>query len=419
MSSGIRRIFGIGMSFLPAIFILTLAGCGGGTAGTGTAGSTVNVSLAAAAPNAALNPADSLSAGLPAIEPSAASPAAENIDHVWVTIRRVSLIPGNDAPGPDPNGETAVQDVSPPDASGHISADLAAPEEVDLLNLPAGGVARFLNAIPSVPAGTYGKIRLFYSDPKVHFIGAADNTTMHGTANFHLDIHFVGGKLVIPESTGGGVQLHEVTVNFVLGKRGLKITVGPNNILMRPQVFATVSVVRFVLTGTVDNVDKASSTFDLATDAGRVFHIAYDNLSTRWAFQESGATPRAVAIDNQAFAIAALNDGATVAAIGAFSTGGLFQADDVTITFPVTRTGTVVSGTAASGWLADNTFVLGVPIDNVVTPKPSRESARYDNNADLSLLSIGQAAIVNGAVVTARGYAVPGGTEAYWISVGP
>jgi hypothetical protein len=188
---------------------------------------------------------------------------------------------------------------------------------------------------------------------------------------------------------------------------------------MRPQVFATVETVRFVLTGTVDNVDKAASTFDLLTGAVRFFHVAYNNLSTSWSFRESGATPRTVAIDNHAFAIAALNDGATVSAIGTFSAGGLFLADDITITFPVTRTGTVVSGTASSGWLADNTFVLGLPADNVVVPKPSRASARYDNNADLSLLAIGQAAIVQGAVVTARGYAVQGGTEAYWISVGP
>jgi Domain of unknown function (DUF4382) len=419
MISRIRGIYRIGMTVMLAIPILMLAGCGGGSSGSGTAGSTVNVSLAGSAPNAAPNFAGTLSATQPAVEPSAATPAADNIDHAWITVHRVSLIPGGNDPGPNPNGEISVLDASPPNASGHVSADLDTPEEIDLLNLPVGGLARFLNAISSVPAGTYGKVRLYYSDPKVHFIGAADNATVHGTANFHLDIHFVGGKLVIPESTGGGLQLHEVTIVFVLGKDGLKITMGPNNILMRPQVFATVETVRFVLTGTVDNVDKAASTFDLLTGAVRFFHVAYNNLSTSWSFRESGATPRTVAIDNHAFAIAALNDGATVSAIGTFSAGGLFLADDITITFPVTRTGTVVSGTASSGWLADNTFVLGLPADNVVVPKPSRASARYDNNADLSLLAIGQAAIVQGAVVTARGYAVQGGTEAYWISVGP
>ena len=419
MISRIRGTYWIGMTVMLAFPILLLAGCGGGSSGSGTAGSTVNVSLAASAPNAAPIFAGTPSATLPAVEPSAATPAADNIDHAWITVRRVSLIPGGHDPGPNPNGEMSVQDASSPNASGHVSADLDTPEEIDLLNLPVGGLARFLNAISSVPAGTYGKVRLYYTDPKVHFIGAADNATVHGTANFHLDIHFVGGKLVIPESTGGGLQLHEVTIVFVLGKDGLKITVGPNKILMRPQVFATVETVRFVLTGTVDNVDKGASTFDLITDVGRFFHVAYNNLSTSWSFRESGATPRAVAIDNHAFAIAALNDNATVSVIGTFSAGGLFLADDITITFPVTRRGTVVSGTASSGWLADNTFVLGLPADNVVIPKPSRNGARYDNNADLSLLAIGQAAIVQGAVVTARGYAVPGGTEAYWISVGP
>ena len=411
MVSRIRGTHWIGIAVMLAFPILMLAGCGGGSSGSGTASNTVNVSLAASVPNA--------------VQTLAANPAADNIDHVWVTVHRVSLIPGGNDPGPDPNGEASVLDASPPHASGHVSADLRPPEEIDLLNLPNGGLARFLNAISNVPAGTYGKVRLYYTDPKVHFIGATDNATVHGTANFHLDIHFVGGKLVIPESTGGGVQLHEVTIVFVLGKDGLKITVGPNNILMRPQVFATVEKVRFVLTGTVDNVDKVSSTFDLATDdlateSGRIFHIIYNNLLTTWSFLESGDAPRAVAIDNQAFAIAALNDGATASVIGTFSTGGPFLADIITITFPVTRTGTVASGTAASGWLADNTFVLALSVDNVVIPKPSRNSARYDNNANLSPLAIGQAAIVQGAVVTARGYApVPGRTEAYWISVGP
>jgi hypothetical protein len=88
----------------------------------------------------------------------------------------------------------------------------------------------------------------------------------------------------------------EVTVVFVLGKEGLKITVGPNNILMRPQVFATVSTIRYVLTGAVDNVDKSASTSDLVTEDGRIFHIAYFTDNTTWSFRESGASPRAVAI---------------------------------------------------------------------------------------------------------------------------
>jgi hypothetical protein len=410
----------IGIAVWIAFPILMLAGCGGGSSGGGTAGSTVNVSMAAAVPNVAPNDPALPSSAVSADSLSAAVPAADNIDHVWITIHRVSLIPGNDAPGPDPNGERSIEDASPPNAGGHISADLDTPEEIDLLHLPAGDLARFLNAIPGVPAGTYGKIRLYYSDPKVHFIDAADNTTMHGTANFHLDIHFVGGKLVIPESTGPGVQLHEVTVTFVLGKSGLKITAGPNKILMRPQVFATVSTVRFVLTGVADNVNRPASTFDLVTETGRIFHVAYDNSSTTWSFNDPGEPPRSIPIDNQAFAIEALNNGATVDAIGEFSAGGLFLADDVTITFPAGSTGTVDSGTAASGWLGNDTFLLHLAVDNVVVPKPSRAGARYDDNTSLTVLPSGDAAIVKGAVVTARGYAVPGvGVEAYWISVAP
>lgn len=414
MDPRIRRIFRIGTAVTLALPLLMLAGCGGGSSGTGSSGSTVNVSMASTVPNAVLASAGTFSTG-PTVEPSA-PPATNDIDHAWITVYRVSLIPGG-SPGPNSNGESAVQDLSPPNAAGHISADLAAPEEIDLLSLPAGGVARFLNAIQSVPAGTYGKIRLYYTDPKVHFAGALENTAMHGTANFHLDINFQGEKLVIPVATGEGVQLFDVTVVFELGKDGLKITVNPNKILMRPQVFATVSAVRYILTGIVDNTDKGASTFDLLATDGRSFPVAYDPLETTWSFRESGENPRTVAIDNQAFAIAALNDGATVSAIGEFDAGGLFHADDITITFPATVTGTVASGTPASGWLGNDTFVLALPVDNVVFPMPTRFTARYDNNANLLLLS--QAAIVQGAAVTARGYAVAGGTEAYWISVGP
>lgn len=416
MKSRIRGFSWAGMAIVLAFPILMLIGCGG--TGAGPAGSTVNVSLASAVPSGAPTASGTLPEGAASVEPSAASPAADNVDHAWITVHRVSLIPGNGAAGPDPNGEMAFQDPFPPTAAGHISAVPESPEEIDLLDLPSGGLARFLNAIPAVPAGTYGKVRLYYTNPKVHFIGAADNTIVHGTANFHLDIHFAGEKLVIPVSTGGDASLHEVTLVFVLSTRGLKITAGPDKILMRPQVFATVSAFRYMLAGTVDNVDKAASAFDLASKGGPIFHVAYDNLATTWSFRESGDAPRAAAIDNQSFAIAALNNGATASAIGAFTAGDLFRADDVTITFPATRTGTVGSGTASSGWV-DDTFALDLAIDNVVHPKPSRESARYDDNTRLSLLPAGEAAIVKGAVVTARGYAVPGGMEAYWISLQP
>jgi hypothetical protein len=203
-----------------------------------------------------------------------------------------------------------------------------------------------------------------------------------------------------------------------LGKEGLKITVGPSNILMRPQVFATDSKVRYVLSGTVDNVNKSSSTFDL--DTGRIFPAAYNKVSTYWSFRESGDPFRSVPVDNNAFAIAAFDNGATVSAIGTFSVGGLFLADDVTITFPVTQVGTVDSGTISSGWV-DDTFSLALLNDNLVIPQPSRVSARYDDNTTLSPLLNSDAAIVKGAVVTARGYAIAegGGTEAFWISVVP
>jgi len=400
---------------LPLILAVLLAGCsGGGTAAlsSSSSGSTVTVSLATAPPNSA----GTLSVG------SAVSPAdllkkpapAGNIDNAWITIHRVALIPGDDRSMPDPDGEWSVEDSGPMD-SRHVYADIA-PVEVDLLNLPPGQFTRFLNSIDNVPGGTYGKVRLYYSDPKVHFEGAPDTVTVKGTANYHLDIHFVGGGLVIPVTTDpdGGTRVHDVTVTFVLGKDGLKINVNPSKILMRPQVFATVGAVQYVMTGIADNVDKVAGIFDLATSGGESYPVEYD-AGTRFFFRDSARwlpVPASTGIPG-------LNDTAVVDVLGNFGGGGTLLADDILITFPAVESGTVNSGTASSGWLPDNTFLVETLSDNVVVfPMPDHAGAVYDNAAS-PFGALSEAAIVRGANVVARGYAGSGGIEAFWISVGP
>lgn len=397
------------------LFVAGIAGCsGGGTAtpSSTASGSTVSVSLAAAPANSA----GSLSGG------TAASPAdllakpapAGNIDNAWITVRRIALIPGDDGSKPDPDGEWSVEDAGPMD-NGLVHADIA-PMEVDLLNLPTDQFALFLNAIDNVPAGTYGKVRLYYTDPKVHVVGAADNTSVHGTANFHLDIHFVGGDLVIPVATdpSGGTRIHDVTVVFVLGKDGLKIVVNPNKILMRPQVFATVGTVQYEITGIADNVDKVAGTFDVATAGGVSYAVEYDT-GTDFFFRDS---IRSLAVP-QSTGILALNDGAVVDVFGSFAESGTLLADDIMITFPDVVSGMVSSGTPSSGWLPDNTFKVNTGSDNVVViPKPDRAGAVYDN-AVSPFGALFDNAVVLGANVVARGYAGSGGVEAYWISIGP
>jgi hypothetical protein len=286
---------------------------------------------------------------------------------------------------------------------------------VDLLNLPRDQAALFLNAIDNVPAGTYGKIRLFYTDPKVHFEGSPDNSAVHPTANYHLDIHFKGGDLVIPVATGreGGVIVHDVTIVFVPGKDGLKITVNPNKILMRPQVFATVGIVQFVISGVADNVDKILGTFDIATSGGRFFHAEYDT-DTSWFFREGD---RSVSVDGS-LGIPALRDTAIVDVLGKFSAPEVLRADDILITLPLTLSDNVVSGDAVSGWNTDNTITLDIPSDNVVFPRPDRFTALYDN-AVSPFGPLDESFVVKGGFVTARGYPALEGIEAYWISLGP
>ncbi len=409
---------------IPCFFLLT-AGCGGGGGGGGalsSSGGAVNVSLAGVQQDSAAAPLVGTTASDPLAKPMLPD-GIDNVVNAWITIHRVSLIPGSDGTVPDPSGETSVLDSGSPEP-GHVNGDISPPEEVDLLDLPERGV-RFLNAINNVPAGTYGKIRLYYSDPKVHFDNAEDNTATHPTANYHLDIHFKGGDLVIPVATGGAgdVIVYNVTVYFVRGKDGLKINVNPSKILMRPQVFATVETVQYVVSGIADNVDKTPSTFDIATAGGRSFHAMYDHIDTMWAFKDN-ETNQQIALDNNLLGIAALRNGAFVDVFGIFSASGNLVADDIHIMFPLTITDNVISGDATSGWIDDtftDTFTLDIALDNVVYPKPNRDSAVYDN-AVSPFNPLDQSFIVQGARVTARGYpadAPTGGVEAYWISIGP
>jgi len=394
------------------IVLALVAGCGGSGSSSGPSASGDTAIIAVAQ-------APTLPAGMLAAVPSAAggggggaNPFATNIDHLWITVQKVALVPdGAIAPGesrdPDPQGEQAVEDGRMDD-SGLVSATVVPPETIDLMNLPPEALANILNEIKNVPAGKYGKIRLFYSDPTVHFIGEPDNTAVKQTANYHLDIHFVGGGMVIPVSTNpsGGVSVHKVIISFVLGQNGLKIVVNNNKVIMRPQVFATVSAVEMGISGTADNV--AAGSFDIATADGRSFHAVYDS-SASWFFETTG---RGVRVSNS-LGVAALRDTAFVDVFGIFDAALVLHANEVMITFPDTE-----SGTVSAGW-TDNSFKLNIGTDNIVVfARPDRLNALFDNNAPpFNLLT--DNAVVLGANVTARGYAVPGGIDAFWISVGP
>lgn len=392
-------------------FLFLLNGCGGSAGqGGGTSTNAVNVSLAAS----------SLATAAPGTAGAATAPSRpappQNIDHAWITVHRIALLPADPleaASSPDPDGEAVAESDGGP-IDGMAVSDVT-PTEVDLLDLPSGQASRFLNALGNVPPGRYHKIRLYYADPKVHFVGGADNTAMHATAHFHLDVHFVGGDLVIPVGTdpAGGVKVHDVSVVFVLGKDGLKINVNPSKILMRPQVFATVSAVEYVVTGVADNVDKALGSFDVATAGGYSFRVEYDS-GTAWFFRDDARWVLAGADRG----IPALRDGAVLDVIGRFEASRVLRAKDILVNLLFVRTGVVVSGGPASGWSPDNTLTLSLPSDNSVFPAPSRAGALYDN-AVFPFGTLGHSAVVKGVNVTARGFAAAGGVEAFWISIGP
>jgi len=352
----------------------------------------------------------------PASVDPAAKPVSPGFDSVIARISKVVLLPSKEGDGPDPGGEVIATDSG----TGPDGAVVSGPveQDVDLLHLPSGQkIARFLNKLFDVPAGTYGKIRVYYSD--LYGVRGTEKIPFHPTANSHFDVHFVGSDLVIPVTTDpdGGIRLYDVTITFV----GLKIVENKNKVLMRPQVFATVgTVVQYVISGFADNVNILPETFDVITDGGRSFHTMFslnDNV-TKWAFKDN-ETKQQVALDNNLLGIAALRDGSLVAVYGAFTGIDTLFADNVVIIFTDSIKNTVAPGDEPpSGWQLVDTlefFEFRFSGDNVVIPMPSRTEARYDNNA-IQDPPLSDAIIMDNTCVRARGYFFPEEIEAYWIS---
>jgi hypothetical protein len=367
-------------------------------------------------------PAGMASTASPATVEEAAKPVSPAFDNVFVEIWKVALLPSKEGDRPDLDGEVITTDDNPGHDGAFVSAYIEPPVVIDLRHLPPGRkLARFLNKFLDVPAGTYGKIRVYYSAlwGERERDDQYERVDFHPTANSHFDVHFVGGDLVIPVMTDadGGVRLYDVTINFV----GLKIVENKNKVLMRPQVFATATEepIQYVISGIADNVDKTLSTFDIATVGGRSFHAMYDDSDTMWAFKDN-ETKQQVDVDNN-LGIAALRDGALVDVFGMFTGIDTIFADDVVITFTEAISGSVAPGDAPpSGWQSGDKFELNFTGDNVVIPMPSRTEARYDNNSDLEQ-TFTDDIIMQGTSVRARGYLFPFDNviEAYWISIGP
>ena len=197
-----------------------LAACGGGGGGStgstspGASGpATVGVSIA----SAPAFPAGTTFATSTASPVTAAAPAnSPSFDNVFVTVTKVALIPSTGPEFPDPNGE--LESSSAAEGNGFVTATLPSPVEIDLLNLSGDNAAMLLNKFTGVPAGEYSKIRVYYSSVVGHNAGPPPtDTVFHQTANFHFDVHFVGGNLVIPVTSDpqGGIRFFSVVIDVV------------------------------------------------------------------------------------------------------------------------------------------------------------------------------------------------------------
>lgn len=397
-----------------------LAACGGGGSGTSSSPSgtaSVSVSLASA-PGF---PADTTFAAPLATADPAAKPETTVFDNVLVTVTKLALIPSSGPGSPNRNGEPEQQNAPAEEGldgmPGFVTATLDSPITIDLYHTPPSFETSLpLTTFDNVPAGEYSKIRVYYDS----VVGRSsnplmDNVVFHHTANYHFDVHFVGGNLVVPEEASEpGFRLHSVVINVV----GLKITQAgkSGNFLMRPQVFAMVESpagLKFIVHGEAEEVNTSEGTFLIRTAPDRTVPVVYAP-DTIWRYVDPFFPVSAWESAGSALGDAGLRDTAIVDVIGPFSPDTVLLAEEIDVELPAVRAGDVLGG-----WTPDNTaFILRPPSDNTVYPMPDRESAYYDNA--VTFLPLNFEAIMDNAAVTARGYAVQNDNaiEAFWISIG-
>jgi len=348
----------------------------------------------------------------------------------------MSLMPAEEPfEGEEMEGDLADGNPSgprmPKDKPRFVSIVPDSPVVIDLLQLENGNeLARIQGRIDRVPVGTYDKIRVYYRDVKV---ALQDGSVLRfrPSAYSKFDIRFrAGHELVFPAvadttKPGDWTRYFRVKIDVV----GIKIKIlswgkwwRGCKVILRPQIFAeAIPPALDGLAGTADNVIVGSNVppvygsfnVSLGGSADNVT-VAFDD-NTVWTWRESGSAPsrRTVGVSN-AKGVASLRDGAIVEIVGDPVSGNIFQAREILLTFPKESTGEV-----SGGWNLDHFFQLRLPTEDSVYPMPKWNTAYYDNAA-APFAVLTNAAIVDGAVVTARGYPlVFGGVEAYWISVGP
>jgi len=427
-------------SLVLCAFLFT-AGCGGGGSGTSSGSPGTLVGPAAVDISFVANTEDGILAS--SMPMSVADPSYQpvtdfgEIKHVYMEIVKVSLIPaeevefdGEDMEGEMRDNEGTVDSLWRPEKQGFVTLVPDSPVKIDLVKLEKGKqLARILNHFDSIPAGTYNKIRFYYRGVRV-VLADDSKVYFHPTAHSHFDIHFVDGmNLVIPATTDttypdSWIRFFKVKIDVVGLK--IKIVVQGNSwkhpkVILRPQIFAEyMPPVLYSVAGTAVNLGVANTDaggeFDIEA-VGLLVHTVYDETSS-WSYSDNvleNSRWEVAPVDN-AITSGAMRSGAIVEVLGRFATGTTddLQAKHITITFP-----DVLSGEVDNGWLSDNTFVLRLPVDNVVVPRPDRAAAYYDNLV-LPHDPLAESDIDNNVTVKARGYLDPvmHEIEAYWISIG-
>jgi len=185
------------------------------------------------------------------LTPSKADVPNDQIQHLFVTITKITMVPADGGEGDKAEGHVTVFDA----------AESAPIEDVDLKDL--SGVAELISTA-EVPAGVYNQIRLSIEEPLMVLDETkAEYTNIHLTANSRL---FITGEFEIPAG--------EVVV--ALDFDGVKIVeTGNGDYTWTPQLraFVDVTLVETTSKGTIEpgSLNTDVDTFTLVLTEGSVF----------------------------------------------------------------------------------------------------------------------------------------------------
>ena len=164
----------------------------------------------------------------------------------------------------------------------------------------------------------------------------------HQTANYHFDVHFVGGNLMIPGATiptspQGGIRFYSVEIDVLPGLMYHEAG-NSGNVLLRPQVFATVvGAPIYIVSGVAENV-SGDDAFDIHTPGGTI-QAKYNGGTTGDYSDNLLNNSLRFTAEARRLLAPGFHGPRDVDAIGLFDDNVRLRRSDITFTFPDYRIG--------------------------------------------------------------------------------